>query len=271
MTGSMGHGEALRLHCREYGRYREGRPSLLLLHGLLGSSVNWHTIARRLEGEYHLLVPDLRNHGRSPHHAECGYPAMADDLVRLLDDHGLEQVIPVGHSMGGKAAMWLALHHPEEVARLVVVDVAPAAYPNRFAPIFRALGKLELERLADREEARRRLGRDLGEPALREYLLQNLVYEGGGWRWRMNLSALSRGIDRIVGFPDIAEWVQYPGEVLFLHGGNSGYLRPEHQGTIRRLFPFARLRMISGAGHWVYAERPGPFLDGLSPFLSPAV
>ncbi|MET0117609.1 MAG: alpha/beta fold hydrolase [Sedimenticola sp.] len=258
---------SMKLNYREYGTYREDRPSLVLLHGLLGSSSNWHSIARALEPDYHLIVPDLRNHGSSPHDPEGGYPALAEDVAALIDDHGLESVILIGHSMGGKAAMWLSLQQPELVDGLVVVDVSPVRYPNRFGTIFDALCSLDLESLQDRNQADGELARLLEPKALRNYLLQNLVQEKGRWRWRVNLDAIGRNLERIIGFPDVSDSSQYLGPVQFLYGGNSDYVLPEHEKIIRDAFPFARLRSIAGAGHWVYSEKPEQFLQALQGFL----
>lgn len=256
------------LYYREYGSYSDERPTLVFLHGLLGSSANWHTIARGLEAEYHIIVPDLRNHGRSPHVDDVGYPALAEDVSRLIDDHGLESVVLIGHSMGGKVAMWLALNQPELVAGLVVVDVAPVTYPNRFGVILQALHELDLNTLVERDQADALLAQYLEERGLRQYLLQNLVLENGFWSWRMNLDALTQGMDRIVSFPDIDERMQYLGDVLFLYGGNSNYVLPEYEKLISLMFPYTRLRSVPGAGHWVYAEKPDEFMRGLSAFLT---
>jgi len=256
----------LHLYYREYGRYREERPTLMFLHGLFGSSANWHSIARTLEGDFHVIVPDLRNHGRSPHADDVDYPALAGDVAGLIDDHGLESVVLIGHSMGGKVAMWLALDAPELVAGLVVVDVAPVTYPNRFGVILQALCELDLRSLSGRDEADRRLAQHLEERGLRQYLLQNLVFEKGAWCWRMNLGALTQGMERIIGFPALDERKQYLGDVLFLYGGNSNYVLPEYEKPIRLLFPYARLRSVPGAGHWVYAQKTDEFIRGLRAF-----
>jgi esterase len=252
---------------REYGQPHDGQPPVLLLHGLLGSSANWHSIARRLAGDYRVLVPDLRNHGRSPQAAEMGYPVMATDLATLLERAGLTSAVCVGHSMGAKVAMWLALTQPEKVARLVAVDMAPTRNPNRFEAVLRALAAVDLATLGSREDADRRLARWLEEPRLRQYLLQNLALEQGRWRWRVNLSALERGIEPLLDFPPVPAGSQFLGPSLFIYGSESDYVTPEAYGTILHWFPYARLRPITGAGHWVYAEQLEPFLMALRPFL----
>jgi len=257
----------MKLHFREYGSYHEQRHTLIFLHGLLGSSSNWHSIARRLEDRFHILVPDLRNHGHSPHSEKMNYPLMAEDLAELIDDHGLDSALLIGHSMGGKVAMLLALERPQLVSRLVVVDIAPVDYPNRFAAIFGALKELDTSDLQNREQADRQLAQVISEPGLRQYLLQNLQRRGASWYWRNNLEVLHREVDCLTGFPDLAAHSSYAGPVLFIYGAASDYLRPEHQPRIRTIFPHARFRRIPGAGHWVYAEQPDAFYSALNSFL----
>jgi pimeloyl-ACP methyl ester carboxylesterase len=260
----------MRLHCREYGRAQAGAGTLVLLHGLFGSGGNWHGVARRLEQRFHLLVPDLRNHGRSPWDEAVDYPAMAGDVLELLDDRGVERASVVGHSMGGKAAMWLALSHPLRVLSLAPVDIAPVRYPQGLDPVFRALEGLGLGSVSDRAEADRALAASLGSAAVRAYLLQNLVRRSGGWAWRMNLGALSRGRGSLQGFPEVPAGRRFPGTTLFIAGGRSDYLRAEHAAAIRQWFPRARTYRIPQAGHWVYSEAPEPFLRALRTVLPEA-
>jgi len=257
----------VKLHIREYGSYSDRRPTLIFLHGLLGSSSNWHSIARKLEDRFHVIVPDLRNHGRSPHTDTMNYPAMGLDLAGLIEDQGLDSALLVGHSMGGKVAMWLALEQPELVSGLVVVDIAPVDYPNRFESIFAALSGIDIGILESRGQAERMLAPIIQEPGLRQFLLQNLERRDGVWRWRNNLKLLKREISTITGFPALSENRQYAGPVLFIHGSVSDYVKPAYHSLIRAAFPHFRLRTISGAGHWVYAEQPVAFYQALNGFL----
>jgi pimeloyl-ACP methyl ester carboxylesterase len=258
----------VKLNFREFpAESCEGRP-LVLLHGLFGSSSNWVSIARQLCERFRVIVPDLRNHGRSPHADEVGYPAMSEDLVGLLDDLNLDAVGLVGHSMGGKVAMWTALHARDRVDALVVVDMAPVSYRHGFEDVLAPMRALPLEEITDRRDADRRLGIALPNPALRGYLLQNLQSEAGRWRWRLNLEALAEGVETIVSFPTPKPNAQFLGPALFLYGGESDYVRPEHQTQIQRLFPFARLRAVPGAGHWVYADKPAEFVQAVRAFLA---
>ena len=257
----------MNLYYREYGSYSEERPSIVMLHGLFGSSVNWHSIARGLSDDYHVIVPDLRNHGRSPHSDKMNYPVMVDDLEYLLEEHGLDSVLLIGHSMGGKVAMLFALNHPHRVTGLVVVDIAPVSYLHRFDTIFEALREVNLDRLSRRSEADDVLAALLEPHGLRQYLLQSLFRDDGRWQWRMNLDALCHAIDDITAFPVSSALTAYPGSTLFVYGSESDYLTKQHYKRIMMLFPHARLRTISGAGHWVYSEQPEAFASALWGFL----
>ncbi|MCW8847503.1 MAG: alpha/beta fold hydrolase [Sedimenticola sp.] len=257
----------MRLNYREYGSYTDQHPTLILLHGLLGSSSNWLTIAKGLADRFHVLVPDLRNHGRSPHDDDVSYAALARDIEQLIDEQGLDSALLIGHSMGGKAAMWLALEQPERVTGLVVVDIAPVAYPNRFDLIYTALHAVDQAQVGSRTEADSILAQYIDEIGLRQFLLQNLHSVEGSWVWRMNLTALTQGMSEIVGF-SLENPVSYRGQTLFIYGGKSDYVGPNAKPIIKRLFPQARLEVIPAAGHWVYAEQPKAFVQLLMKFLS---
>jgi esterase len=253
------------LHHRETG---EGTRPLVLLHGLFGSSANWMGIARRLAPDWRVVVPDLRNHGRSFHDTDVSYPALATDVRALLDELGLERAVLVGHSMGGKTAMWLALTAPDRVERLVVVDSAPVGSPGNITGLLLGLANLDLGTLSDRTAVDAALASAVRDDRVRDYLLQNLVRRDGVWRWRMNVPALLAGIGLIRGWPEPPVGARYLGPTLFLHGGESGYVQPAHEPIIRALFPYARFRSVPGAGHWVYADRPAEFLAALRAFLA---
>lgn len=254
-----------RLHHRETG---EGTRPLVLLHGLFGSSANWRGIARSLAPDWRIVIPDLRNHGRSFHAPDVSYPALAGDVRAVLDELGLERAVLVGHSMGGKTAMWLALMAPDRVERLVAVDTAPVAHASAAPDILRALAAIDLATLPDRATADAALAGAVVDARVRDYLLQNLVRHDGTWRWRINLPALLAGIGAITGWPQPPADARYLGPTLFLHGGESRYVQPAHEPVIRALFPYARFRSVPGAGHWVYADRPAEFLAALRAFLA---
>lgn len=255
------------LFYREYGNAQEGRPPLVFLHGLFGSSANWRGIARRFEDRYRVLVPDLRNHGQSPHHDDVSYAAQVLDVLDLFERLDVSTAILVGHSMGGKLAMHLALSEGARVAGLVCVDISPVRYPeDRFGPIFEGLAAVAPDTLESRRQADERLSEFQPIRAVRSYLLQNLLKESSGWRWRLNLSALEQGMPIISDF-DVPADVSYLGQAVFAYGGSSPYVKPEHAERIRQLFPYARLRQIAGAGHWVYADQPDAFSNVLDRFL----
>ena len=255
---------ALHLHYREFGD--RGDPPLLMLHGLFGASGNWMGVVKRLQSDYRLILPDLRNHGRSPHHAQMDYHVMAEDLCALMDSLSLESANLLGHSMGGKAAMWLALTRPERVDRLVVADIAPVGYPSRFDAILQGMEQLPLAEIADRESADRWLARYVTDQGVRQYLLQNLLKQPDGWQWRVNLPALSSASALLSDFPSV-EGLSFPGEVLFLYGERSDYVKTGYRKVIDQLFPLARMRMLPGAGHWLYAEQPEAFSKAVKAFL----
>ena len=257
----------MRLYYREFGSYSEQHPTLILLHGLLGSSSNWLSIAKGLAQRFHVLVPDLRNHGRSPHDADVSYPALARDVEQLIDEQGLDSALLIGHSMGGKAAMWLALQQPGRVDGLVVVDIAPVPYPNRFDQIYTALHAVEQRHIGSRSDADAVLAQYLDDVGLRQFLLQNLHRVEGDWVWRMNLAGLTEGMSGIVDFPLLNQPV-YAGPTLFIYGGQSDYIKPSAHPVIEQLFPRAEMEVIPSAGHWVYAEQPKTFSELLMDFLA---
>ncbi len=255
------------LYYREYGHPVPGFPSLLFLHGLFGSSINWNTIARHFEADWHIIVPDLRNHGRSPHDDQMSYPLMAKDVSSLIDQLGIEQIIPVGHSMGGKTALTLAQQRPELVERLVVVDIAPVSYRGGFADVIAAFQSVDLQGLNSRNEADRMMSTHISEAGIRQYLLQNLEQKQGVWQWRIHLEGILTSMDSIRGFEPGCR-IPYPGDSLIIRGEYSDYVLPEYETTIRQCLPRVRIEMLPGVGHWVYAEDPEGFIQCLAAFLN---
>lgn len=258
----------MQLHHRVLGSLDGPKLPLLLLHGLLGSSANWLQLAGELSQQGHgCLVPDLRNHGRSPHDEAMDYPAMVADMVALLDEYQLSRVRVLGHSMGAKVGMYLALEYPERVERLISVDMAPTQTPNRFEAIFAAIKGLDLQALVSRQEADASLARSLDSQRLRGFLLQNLLFDAHkGWHWRMNLPVLDKALEQILDFP-VRPNLAFQGPGLFLYGGRSDYLTETAAPAIRSYFPYARLRVIAGAGHWVHIDQPDSFKQALLAFL----
>jgi len=244
-----------------------GSPTIVLLHGLFGSATNWGTIARNLGKDYQVVVPDLRNHGQSPQDRDCSYAAMAGDVLGLLDSRGTDSAILVGHSMGGKVAMHLALNHPQRVAGLAVVDMAPVNYSHDFQDVVDAFRAVDLGGVQKRADADAQMAPHVTLAGVRAFLLQNLVKRPDGWAWRVNLDALAAAQDEITGFPDQPVDARYRQPAAFIHGELSDYVQPAYEPEIRRLFPFASLCEVAAAGHWVYAEKPQGFMDCLERFL----
>lgn len=261
---------ALPLHVHRQGADAPG-PPLVLLHGLFGNGGNWRPIAQALSDRHRVLAPDLRNHGASPHDASMGYPAMAADVLALLDAEGIERAVVIGHSMGGKTAMWLALTAPGRVAALGVVDIAPVCYAPRFEALVAALRSLPLKALHDRADADARLARGapgpVEDPRVRGFLLQNLRRDAaGGWNWRCNLSAIDDALPVLLGFP-AADGRQFAGPAQVVYGTRSAYIDAGCLAPLRALFPLARLRAVANAGHWVHADDPRAFLAAIEPLL----
>lgn len=208
----------------------------------------------------------MRNHGGSPWADGMSYPLMAADVRAHIERNALGPVTVVGHSMGGKTAMRLALEAPSLVDRLVVVDIAPVDYDHSTGEYVEALRKLDLGGLSSRNEVDARLADDVPEPGIRAFLLQNLVREEEGFRWRANLDVLAGAMPDLMSFPT-AQHDQYRGPALFLAGSNSDYVRSDHRTAIETLFTKADIRTIADAGHWVHAEQPTAFLAHLQHFL----
>lgn len=249
-----------------YQRSGQG-PPLIILHGMFGSARNWHSIARALEQDCQVITADLRNHGESPHRPGMDYKDMSADVITLMDTLELGTAGIMGHSMGGKVAMTLALSRPERVARLIVVDIAPVGYRHDFRAIFAALRALPLGRLENRRQAQDTLLERLTDPVLCAFLLQNLQRDAQGFHWRVNLPALERGMEAISGFPaDLLER-RYDGPTLFIAGAESRHIRPQHKPLIETLFPQAEIVTVAGAGHWPHTEQAQAFLSVVSGFL----
>ncbi|HEX3537075.1 MAG TPA: alpha/beta fold hydrolase [Stellaceae bacterium] len=254
----------IRLAAAEYGN----GPVLAILHGLFGSARNWDSIARRLAAHHHVIAFDLRNHGASDWTDGMSYQEMAEDVLAMLDERGYRRTSMLGHSMGGKVAMAAALRDPDMIERLVVVDIAPIGYRAHHLGLVQAMRGLDLSGITRRGEADARLAAAVPDAAERGFLLQNLLFENGRARWRLNLAAIEREMPALAGFPTPEAGAVYPGPALFVAGGRSDYLRPESEPAIRRWFPEAQIRRIENAGHWLHAEQPGAFLAIVEPFLA---
>lgn len=243
-------------------RMGEGAP-LVLLHGLFGSASNWGRIQRRLAETYTVLALDLRNHGASPHGTPVDYPSMAADVVETLDAAGLGAFGLLGHSMGGKVSMQLALSHPHLVTRLVLADIAPVTYAPHFRDIAAVMRAIPLHPGLTRTEAHAALAEVAPDPVVRGFLLQNLRF-GAMPSWRIGLDEIAAGL------PSIESWDAagtYDGPTLVLRGERSDYILPEHRPLFRALFPSARFATLRDAGHWLHADNPDAFLATVQAFF----
>lgn len=243
-----------------------GAP-LLILHGLFGSKRNWGAIAKALSAHHRVLSLDLRNHGDSPWVDGMDYRDMAGDVSGFIHQHGLGPCTVIGHSMGGKTAMTLALTHPELVKRLVVVDIAPVERETGFGAYIEAMAEVPLPACESRADVEEHLADVVTNKMVRTFLTQNLIRDDNGFRWRINLSALADGMDEIADFPDPARHQSYTGPTLFMAGAQSDYIQSHHMGDITRLFPKSDVTHIPGAGHWLHAEAPEVFLQEVKVFL----
>ena len=241
----------------------DGAP-VVLLHGLFGSARNFGTVQRALAQRFRVLALDLRNHGASPHAADMRYATLAADVLETL---AAPQALPaavVGHSMGGKAAMAMALLRPEAVGRLVVADIAPVPYQHGNAAIVAAMQAIPLTAGLTRAAADAALGAAVPEPGVRGFLLQNLAF-GPAPAWRIGLAELAAAMSDIEGWE--APAATFPGPTLFVSGARSDYLRAEDRPAIRALFPAARFVTLKHAGHWLHADDPAGFIAVLEGFL----
>lgn len=241
-------------------------PPLLIVHGLFGSARNWGAIAKRISDSRAVVAVDMRNHAGSFWDEEHTYPAMAADLAAVIEAEGRPMDV-MGHSMGGKTAMWLALTRPELVNRLVVADIAPVSYGHSQNHLIAAMRGLDLSGLDSRREADARLAATVKDPGVRAFLLQSLDLKAEPPCWRLNLDALERQMDLITGWPDTSGLAPYTGPTLFLSGALSDYVTPEARPAIRALFPQARFAKLPGAGHWLHAEKPRDFEATLRVFF----
>lgn len=242
-------------------------PPLVLLHGLFGAGQNWGGIRRALAPRFRVLTPDLRNHGSSSRAAAMDYGTMAADVAETMDAAGVSRAAVLGHSMGGKVAMALALSHPERVERLVVADIAPVRYAPSLRGYIDAMQAIPLRPGLTRKEADAALAGTIPEAGIRAFLLQSLRFEEDPPSWRLGLSELAAAMPVIEDFAAPAG-ARYDGPVLVVNGALSPYVRPEHHDLIRALFPRATFATVPKAGHWVHAENPQGFLAALEPFLA---
>ena len=245
---------------------------VVFAHGLFGQGRNWTQIGKALADRHRVLLVDLPHHGRSGWEDEFDYLRVADQVAGLLDAD--DPVALVGHSLGGKVAMVVALRHPELVERLCVVDVSPVAYAHmsQFERYISAMRSIDLATLSQREDADAALATAVPDPTVRGFLLQNLRRDGDGWRWQANLEVLGADLPVIGGWPEaeLAGTPPYQGPVLWIAGARSEYVTPAYAEAMARWFPTNRLVTVKAAGHWVHSEQPRVFVEVMRRFLDSA-
>ncbi|WP_143871945.1 alpha/beta fold hydrolase [Catenovulum sediminis] len=248
----------------QYTNLGEGE-SIVLLHGLFGNRNNLNTLAKYLAKSFNVINVDLRNHGESAHSQSHDYLSMAQDVVETIQQTSIEKYHVLGHSMGGKVAMQIALNFPHHVNKLIVEDIAPASYPDRHSAVFEALQALDLEHLKDRKQALSELNAHLNDINTCHFLLKNLKNDGQKWYWQMNLTTLKNCYTTICGFPGKETAFHNPS--LFIKGANSDYLQAQHSRLIAQYFPAFTAKIIEGAGHWIHSEKSAVFNKIVLDFL----
>ena len=232
----------------------ESSPPIMIIHGLYGSGRNWGVIAKRLSDKFFVITIDLRNHGESPWFTSHNYHDMAHDLVEVVTSLNIRPNI-IGHSMGGKAAMVLALKNPDLVERLLIADIAPVTYEHDQSKFIEAMQKIDLSKVEKRSDAIMALSKYVEDKSLQNFFTQSLDLKNKSWK--LNLDILSSEMHEILGFPKIDG--KYSGHTLFFRGEKSEYIRAEHREIINSLFIKARFATLKDAGHWLHAEKPREF------------
>jgi len=241
----------------------ENSPPVMIVHGLYGSGRNWGVIAKRLSDQFFVITVDLRNHGDSPWLDTHNYHVMADDLVEVINSLNIKPNI-IGHSMGGKAAMVLALKRPNLVRNLIIADIAPVKYEHDQSQFIEAMQKVDLSKVEKRSDATLALSKFVEDKSLQNFFTQSLDIKAK--RWKLNLKVLRSEMSEILSFPKIES--EFSGHSLFLKGEKSDYIKSEHRKLIKSLFTKARFATFKEAGHWLHAEKPREFESAARLFFS---
>jgi pimeloyl-ACP methyl ester carboxylesterase len=252
-----------------YQQFGDRGQPLIILHGLLGSSDNWRTLARRFGQHFRVYAVDLRNHGNSPQSHLMNFQVMAEDLLEFIRDHDLSPAHLLGHSLGGKVAMQTALTFPAELSKLILVDIAPKEYPPSHESILTALAKIDLDEIQSRQEADSTLAETIDERPIRQFLLKNLIRtDEGRYAWQMNLKGLRENYHLLTKNIEHQPYTRFTRPALFIRGERSSYINPtEDETRILDLFPKAEIITIPNAGHWVHADAPDAVFDAVVEFL----
>lgn len=246
----------------------DNNPALIMIHGLFGSGKLWRLFANKLAEHYWVHTPDLRNHGTSPHTDSMTYPEMSADIQEYMDQQGIDRAYILGHSMGGKVAMQLALDAPERVTKLIVEDIAPMYYKPRHEDVFEGIRRMGEVRLESRSQADEQVKDVITDKGLRMFLFTNLAkQEDGSLDWQINMPAISEGYDDISRAPVYANR-PYEKSTLFIRGGNSQYVLDEYRRKIKEWFPLSRIHTVKDAGHWLHTDQPEIFINICRKFLA---
>jgi len=261
----------MKLFFRKYG---EG-PPLIIIHGLYGSSDNWVGIGRKLAENFEVFLIDQRNHGKSPHSSDHTYQLLKEDLREFMDTQSIEKAIIIGHSMGGKTAMFFAADFPERVSHLIITDISPRSYKSTssmqllaHSKIIRAMYNLDFYGINSRQEIDDILAKSIPENRIRQFLLKNIKRsKNNEYSWSLNIKAIRNELTNIMDGLDenMPEITGFP--VLFIKGGNSDYILDEDKIVIQQIFPYADIETIPNAGHWLHAEQPELFLQKIEDFI----
>ncbi len=240
----------------------------VILHGFLGMGDNWKTLAKQFSEEgYEVHLVDQRNHGRSFHDEDFNYDILAEDLKKYCDYHELENIILLGHSMGGKTAMLFAAKYPQLVKKLIIADISPRFYPIHHDAILKGLASLNFDKITSRKEADEQLSKYVIEFGIRQFLLKNLYWvEKGQLALRVNLEALTKNVAEVGEALPID--LKFDGDTLFLRGDRSEYIGTNDERLIKMQFPNASIATVNKAGHWLHAENPKEFYRFVMDFIS---
>ncbi|MEI6900646.1 MAG: alpha/beta fold hydrolase [Bacteroidota bacterium] len=255
----------MKLFFRSFG---EGAP-MVILHGLFGISDNWVTFGKRISERYHVFIPDLRNHGQSPHSEVFDLPSLTEDLFEFAEYHDLEKMIVLGHSLGGKTAMDFALKYPEIVSHLIVVDIGMRRYggDRDHQGLINAMMEVDLSICATRSDLEKQLAEKIHSVKLRQFLMKNIYWRGKTTlAWRLNLSVINNNLPLI--HEGVNAGTPFKGPALFIRGAESDYVIDNDLILIKENFPMATIKTISGASHWVHADAPEAFYQAINDFLS---
>ena len=242
-------------------------PDIIFLHGLFGAGDNWRSVGRALSEHYRVHLIDLPNHGRSDWLDEPELSTLASIVNDWIKQQGIQQYHLLGHSMGGKVAMQLALNpHDGELQKLIIVDISPKEYPPHHQDIFKALREADLSQLKDRKAVDDAIAHLVTDTGVRQFLLKSLYKKDGQLAWRFNFKTLEEKYQAVACAPTVTQPWQKP--TLFIKGMNSNYITEADRSLIMELFPKAQAKVIEGAGHWPHAEKTTAFIKILTNFLS---